>query len=122
MTEVQWPGEWLRGALEMCVLGVLADGSAYGYLIAQRLEEAGLGVIKGGTLYPLLGRLEREGLVTAAWRAGEGGPGRKYFELTGPGRAELDDRSLMWQRFVEGTWRLLPPCPQQSTSHTGGRT
>ena len=108
MSDVQWPGEWLRGALEMCVLGVLADGTAYGYLIAARLEDAGLGAIKGGTLYPLLGRLEREGLVTATWRAGEGGPGRKYFELTARGRTELAERSLLWRRFVEGTWRLLP--------------
>ena len=54
-----WPGDWLRGVLEIAVLRCLADGGpSYGYAIALALEEAGLGQVKGGTLYPLLGRLE----------------------------------------------------------------
>lgn len=109
MTEVaRWPGEWLRGVLELCVLGVLADDATYGYAIAQRLAEAGLGTVKGGTLYPLLARLETEGLVHSSWRAGEGGPGRKYFALTAAGRRQLRVRAALWQQFVDGTWRLVP--------------
>ena len=54
-----WPSEWLRGVLEVCVLRVLADGATYGYAIASRLTDGGLGGVKGGTLYPLLSRLER---------------------------------------------------------------
>jgi len=107
-TQPTWPGDWLRGVLELCVLGVLADGPTYGYAIAQRLAEAGLGVVKGGTLYPLLTRLEGEKLLEATWRAGEGGPGRKYFELTGAGRAELTHREVLWAEFVTRTQRLLP--------------
>src|SRR5690625_898005 len=90
MDVTPYPSEWLRGVLELCVLRVLADGATYGYAIAAELAQAGLGEIKGGTLYPLLGRLEKNALVTAEWRAGEGGPGRKYFALTAAGRAELD--------------------------------
>jgi PadR family transcriptional regulator PadR len=108
MDEVRWPGEWLRGVLELCVLGVLADGPTYGYAIAGRLAEAGLGTVKGGTLYPLLARLEGEGLVSSSWHAGEGGPGRKYFVLTAAGRRELRTRARLWERFVDGTWRLIP--------------
>jgi PadR family transcriptional regulator PadR len=108
VTEVRWPGDWLRGVLELCVLGALAEGPTYGYAIAQRLEEAGLGTVRGGTLYPLLARLQAEKLVTSSWHAGHGGPGRKYFTLTAAGRAELDGRAASWSRFVEGTWRLLP--------------
>lgn len=108
MDEVRWPGEWLRGVLELCVLGVLADGPTYGYAIAGRLAEAGLGTVKGGTLYPLLARLEGEGLVSSSWHAGEGGPGRKYFVLTTAGRRELRTRARLWERFVDGTWRLVP--------------
>ena len=107
-TQPTWPGDWLRGVLELCVLGVSADGPTYGYAITQRLAEAGLGVVKGGTLYPLLTRLEREKLVKAAWRAGDGGPGRKFFELTGAGRAELTRRDVLWAEFVTRTRRLLP--------------
>jgi PadR family transcriptional regulator PadR len=108
MDEVRWPGEWLRGVLELCVLGVLADGPTYGYAIAGRLADAGLGTVKGGTLYPLLARLEGDGLVSSSWHAGEGGPGRKYFALTAAGRRELRTRARSWERFVDRTWRLIP--------------
>lgn len=91
--------EWLRGVLGLCVLRTMAEGPTYGYAIAAELAEAGFGDIKGGTLYPLLARLEKNNLVTVAWRAGEGGPGRKYFALTEPGRAELADGIAQWQKF-----------------------
>jgi PadR family transcriptional regulator len=106
-----WPGDWLRGVLELCVLGVLAEGPTYGYAIAQRLAGAGLGVVKGGTLYPLLARLEGDGLVEATWRAGDGGPGRKFFELTAPGGIELARRNELWAEFVARTRGLLPGGP-----------
>ena len=92
--------EWLRGVLQPCVLQCLADGPAYGYAIIARLTEAGLGEIKGGTLYPLLARLETRELVTIEWRTGEGGPGRKYFRLTDAGRAELADARTAWSTFA----------------------
>jgi PadR family transcriptional regulator PadR len=103
MEDARWPSEWLRGVLELCVLGALQDGPSYGYAIAQRLDEAGLGIVKGGTLYPLLGRLEAEQLVDASWQVGESGPGRKYFTLTGAGRDALRARSARWRKFVEIT-------------------
>ncbi len=108
MDDERWPGEWLRGVLELCVLGVLAKERTYGYVIAQRLQEAGVGRVKGGTLYPLLARLEREGLVRSSWAAGESGPGRKYVELTDQGRVALLQRTGQWRRFVAGTTHLLP--------------
>jgi PadR family transcriptional regulator PadR len=94
-----FPGEWLRGTLCLCVLGVLAEGPSYGYAIAQRLQDAGLGVIKGGTLYPLLTRLEVQALVIPSWHVGDGGPSRKYLELTEAGRTELAQRRQQWRQF-----------------------
>ncbi|HYN94702.1 MAG TPA: PadR family transcriptional regulator [Pilimelia sp.] len=108
MPENHWPADWLRGALELCVLGALAEGPTYGYAIGQRLAGAGLGAVKGGTLYPLLTRLEGERLVESSWRAGDGGPGRKYFTLTPAGAAELARRTALWAQFVDVTRRLLP--------------
>jgi PadR family transcriptional regulator PadR len=102
-----WPSEWLRGVLEVCVLRVLADGQTYGYAIASRLADGGLGVVKGGTLYPLLNRLEAAGLVTAQWQAGDGGPGRKYYLLTDDGRQELQDTATQWSRFTEVTGAMI---------------
>jgi PadR family transcriptional regulator, regulatory protein PadR len=107
MSENTWPSEWLRGVLDLCVLRILADGPTYGYAVAARLADAGLGTIKGGTLYPLLGRLETAGLVTVEWRAGEAGPGRKYYALTPAGRAELAHRAGLWDAFTRTTRDLV---------------
>ncbi|MGW6004810.1 PadR family transcriptional regulator [Oerskovia enterophila] len=107
MSEHTWPSEWLRGVLDVCVLRILADGPTYGYAIAARLADAGLGAIKGGTLYPLLGRLETGGLVTVEWRAGDGGPGRKYYDLTPEGSAELAQRAALWDAFTRTTRDLV---------------
>ncbi len=107
MNETRWPGEWLRGALGLCVLGVLAGGPTYGYAISQQLAQAGLGTVKGGTLYPLLARLERDGFVEASWQAGDAGPGRKYFTLTAAGRNELTTRAHAWEQFIDATHRAL---------------
>ena len=102
--EAVWPGDWLRGALGVCVLRVLADGPTYGYAISTRLEQEGIGAVKGGTLYPLLSRFEAAGLVDVEWRAGDGGPGRKYYALTTAGHRQLAEDAARWVRFA----RLTP--------------
>ena len=107
MTDERWPGEWMRGVLSLCVLRVVADGPTYGYAIAARLGEAGLGSIKGGTLYPILTRLETEGLLSSSWEAGDGGPGRKFFTMTDAGARALRERSEQWQVFTERAAGLL---------------
>lgn len=110
-----WPGEWLRGVLGVCVLGILESGPTYGYAIAAALADGGLGTIKGGTLYPLLGRFEEAGLVTVEWRAGDGGPGRKYFALTPAGTAELARQAAQWRAFTTVTRSFVDS--HGSTSH-----
>lgn len=113
----EWPAEWLRGVLELCVLRLLADGPTYGYELAARLTQAGLGHIKGGTLYPLLRRFEQNGHVTVQWRPGDGGPGRKYYLLTEQGRAALEDLTGQWREFTNLTGQLLTgrPAPTGTT-------
>ncbi|MEP7763792.1 PadR family transcriptional regulator [Sanguibacter sp. 25GB23B1] len=114
-----WPSEWLRGVLGVCVLRVLSDGPTYGYAIGTALADGGLGTLKGGTLYPLLKRLEDAGHVTIEWRAGEGGPGRKYYHLTRSGEDELARAGDQWTQFTEvtrtiihGTRAALPLTPE----------
>jgi PadR family transcriptional regulator PadR len=102
-----WPGDWLRGVLDVCVLRVLADGPTYGYAIATRLADAGLGALKGGTLYPLLARFESAGLVAVEWRAGEGGPGRKYYALTDDGHRAWREQAVRWAEFARLTSQLV---------------
>ncbi|GAA1887476.1 PadR family transcriptional regulator [Paeniglutamicibacter psychrophenolicus] len=95
----QWPSEWLRGVLAAAVLSIVSNEETYGYLIGQRLAEGGLGVVKGGTLYPLLTRLEQDGDVVASWRDGDGGPGRKYYAITPAGQQRLNLLRTDWQIF-----------------------
>jgi PadR family transcriptional regulator PadR len=103
-----WPAEWVRATLPLTVLAVVADEETYGYAIAQRLQAAGLGAVKGGTLYPVLNRLEQDGLVTSSWREGAAGPGRKFFTATPHGLAQLTERAAAWRTFTERAADLLP--------------
>ncbi|MCC9195629.1 PadR family transcriptional regulator [Arthrobacter sp. zg-Y820] len=100
MQNTSWPSDWMRATLGLSVLKALDGGATYGYAIAAELEEQGFGTVKGGTLYPLLTRFEAAGWVTTQWRAGDGGPGRKYFSLTAPGRRELAEQRELWARFA----------------------
>ena len=99
--------QWLRGVLEITVLALLDNQESYGYELAQSLELAGMGPIKGGTLYPVLLRLQRADLITAAWRAGDAGPARKYYRLTDAGRRELRESTAAWLDFTARVDGLL---------------
>ncbi|MFV2110483.1 PadR family transcriptional regulator [Micromonospora sp. LOL_015] len=110
----QWPTEWMRGALALCVLAMVAEGEIYGYAIAQRLRGAGLGAVKGGTLYPVLARLEVDGLVISSWREGEAGPGRKFFTITDAGLEELRARIADWRTFTDKVATVINKFDAQS--------
>lgn len=75
--------------LPLLLLAELSDGQAHGYALSKSLQERGFGPIKGATLYPALAKLEAAGLVETRWQDGQGGPGRKVYELAAAGRAEL---------------------------------
>lgn len=98
---------WFRGVLEACVLGTLRSGPAYGYEIAGRVEDAGFARPKGGTLYPILSRLEADDLVVPAWIEGVGGPSRKYYGLTAQGVTAADDIAGQWHHFSSNVSKLL---------------
>ncbi|WP_344448742.1 PadR family transcriptional regulator [Actinocorallia aurantiaca] len=98
---------WLKGVLDLLVLATLTDGENYGYEIAKNLSEAGLGEIKGGTLYPVLNRLEEAGLVSAEFRAAERGPGRRYYQLTPLGEQTLNEQGGLWLSFDESVRAVL---------------
>ena len=94
-----WPTPWVRAALDVAVLASLTEGRLHGYAIAQSLAAHGLGLLKGGSLYPVLGRLEEAGDVEAAWVEGQGGPGRREYELTAAGRDRLDRELTSWREL-----------------------
>ncbi|WP_265522686.1 PadR family transcriptional regulator [Oerskovia flava] len=88
-----------RGALEYCVLALLADGEWYGLDIARRLGADGILLGGEGTLYPLLARLRKGGLVETQWRESATGPPRRYYALTDAGRRALDAFARTWAPF-----------------------
>jgi len=79
----------LRGVLDLCLLAVMDEGPAYGYEMTKRLRDRGLATVGEGSIYPLLGRLEREGLVETYRAASKGGPPRKYYSPSRAGRIAL---------------------------------
>ena len=120
MSAKQWPSDWMRAALGLCVLRTLAAGPTYGYAIAAALEENGFGTIKGGTLYPLLTRCEAAGWMAVEWRVGAGGPERKYLSLTNAGRGELATQTANWRDFTGTVLAHLDNTPTGSTALTTG--
>ena len=100
------------------VLAILSEGESYGYAIIKRVEELSSGELRwtDGMLYPVLHRLERNGLVKATWGRSETGRRRKYYQLTEQGSEELTIQRRQWQ-VVSDTLRATPfsffqPSPQ----------
>ena len=80
------------------VLAILAESYSYGYAIIKRVGELSSGHLQwtDGMLYPVLHRLERQGLVAARWGTAESGRKRKYYRLTGKGRKQLEAERRRW--------------------------
>lgn len=91
-----------KGLLEMLVLELICRQETYGYELLSRLkqESGGLFALKEGTLYPILYRLEDEGLIAASWSQGEGRVApKKIYRATEAGREENIRRRGIWQNF-----------------------
>ncbi len=91
------------------VLAILSEGESYGYAIIKRVDELSAGRLKwtDGMLYPVLHRLERNGLIEAEWGKSETGRRRKYYRLTDRGSEELDNQQRQWQ-VVNETLKATP--------------
>jgi len=89
--------ELLRGVLDLCLLAVMQEGPAYGYEMTKRLRARGLAIVGEGSIYPLLGRLEREGLVETYRAASNGGPPRKYYRPSEEGTRTLKAGVFEWR-------------------------
>ena len=96
--------ELRRGIVVLAVLSRL-NRPEYGYSLRQALAERGM-TIEEGTLYPLLRRLEEQGVLTSEWRI-EDGPPRRYYVLSADGRALLKTLTGTWHELVDTANRLL---------------
>ena len=99
-----------KGMLDFCVLLLLRRGPSYAADIILRLKEAELIVVEG-TLYPLLSRLRRDGLLSYQWQESLQGPPRKYYSLTPDGLRVLDELDAAWEELARtvGLLKSAPP-------------
>jgi len=99
----------LRGVLDLCLLAVMQEGPAYGYEMTKRLRARGLSIVAEGSIYPLLGRLEREGLVETYRAASNGGPPRKYYRASAQGQVILAAGVSEWRAARDAVDAVLAP-------------
>lgn len=88
-----------RGTLQYCVLALLDEEERYGFDLVRALADVDGMVTSEGTIYPLLSRLRRDGLVESSWQESPTGPPRRYYRLTEAGRAALEGFRREWSRF-----------------------
>jgi PadR family transcriptional regulator PadR len=94
-----------KGVLELCVLALLSKGDAYGYEIASRLAK---GIEMGeGTVYPLMRRMQADGLVETYLVESTAGPSRKYYKLTASGAASFAAQRAEWSQFSQAVNDIL---------------
>ena len=91
--------ELRRGVLEFCVLARVRAEETYAFEIVRRLGGDGGLLTSEGTIYPLLARLRRDGLVTTTGRESDAGPPRRYYRVTPDGGRALDAFTRDWARF-----------------------
>jgi PadR family transcriptional regulator len=88
-----------RGTLQYCVLALLEREERYGFDLVRELAEIDGMVTSEGTIYPLLSRLRRDGLVESTWSESPSGPPRRYYRITDAGQAALGSFRQEWSRF-----------------------
>lgn len=99
-----------KGVLDMLVLKLLENGPCYGYQLINELKEKSKEtfLLKDGTLYPILYRLEGEELVESRWSEAEGKQvPRKYYAITEAGKQALHDMGDTWQQIVCGINHIM---------------
>jgi len=104
-----------KGVLDMCVLALLARSDGYAYDIASRLADLiGMGE---GTIYPLMRRMQADGLVKTYLAESSSGPPRKYYQLTKAGHAALAVQKTEWTDFVSGVAKVLSSANQTASAN-----
>ena len=87
-----------KGLLEFLILKIVAADKVYAADILRRLNETDFAT-QEGTLYPLLSKMRRDGLLDYEWQESDAGPPRKYYELTAKGTSQLDELNEYWKHL-----------------------
>ena len=89
------------------MLALLREEDRYGFDLVRTLSSSGGLLTSEGTIYPLLSRLRKEGIVETSWRESDSGPPRRYYRLTPDGHAKLDAFVPEWTRFRSSIDKIL---------------
>ncbi len=95
-----------KGILEFCILHIIARGEVYASDLLEELTSARIMVVEG-TLYPLLTRLRKAGLVDYKWVESNSGPPRKYYTITEQGSDFLEGLDHTWNELVSSTHKII---------------
>ncbi len=95
-----------KGILEFCILHIISRGEVYASDMLEELTSAKIMVVEG-TLYPLLTRLRKAGLVEYKWVESNSGPPRKYYTITPKGQDFLNQLVNTWQELVGSTTQII---------------
>ncbi|MGI8775217.1 MAG: PadR family transcriptional regulator [Actinomycetota bacterium] len=106
-TEERVLSQMRRGTLEYCVLAVLKRDDRYAFDLVKTLAQVDGLVTSEGTLYPLLTRLRKDGLVASSWQESPKGPPRRYYRITAKGQRALDGFAQEWRRFRSSVDKLI---------------
>jgi len=102
-----WQEQLRRGSLDLAILLTVSAGPHYGLAIIQHLEAFTDLIVNEGTIYPILGRLTREGLLDSYWVEDEAPHPRKYYRLTQQGAKRLAHMKIEWRTFAGKIERLM---------------
>lgn len=104
----KWLTQIKKGVIELCCLNLLASEQLYGYELAKRLSGAAPFGVSLGTVYPLLSRLTRDGLVESRVEESPSGPARRKYHLSRLGRKRLSLMNREWRAIADHIDSLLP--------------
>ena len=102
-----WGTQLRKRVLELCIVNLLAHGEMYGYDLVKRLAHVEGMAVPEGTIYPLLARLNRSGLVETRLEASTSGPARKYYRLSAAGARAQRQMNRAWREVVYGVNGLM---------------
>lgn len=89
----------LHGVLDMCLLSIIDEEASYGYEMVSKLRERGLDLASEGSIYPLLSRLQKQGVIQGYLVQSSEGPARKYYRMSDRGRNLLQQWRADWSEF-----------------------
>ncbi|HEU4321500.1 MAG TPA: PadR family transcriptional regulator [Acidimicrobiia bacterium] len=91
----------------MCLLSIIDEEASYGYEMVSKLRERGLDLASEGSIYPLLSRLQKQGMIEGYLVQSSEGPARKYYRMSGEGRRTLEHWREEWRGFSSSVDAVL---------------